>query len=98
MKSLSIKSDNCTLSKSDYSVTIDGTEIADLIKKNLPEDLKNYKDYLVRVNIQIEFLELKELRISTEGYEVKKGESEENVDEWVKRTEYNEYTSKVAKV
>lgn len=79
MKSLVIKSDNCLLSKSSYGVTINNKDLGNLVLENLPEGLKGYKDYPVKVSLQIEFPVEDDLSIVTEGYEVvKKEENEES--------------------
>ncbi|MFL0251384.1 hypothetical protein ACJDT4_13250 [Clostridium neuense] len=81
MKTLEIKANNCFLYKTDYGVSINGEGIERLVKKNLPEELKDYKDYPVKVNIQIEIMEDEKLTVSTGGYEIRKEESEENANE-----------------
>ncbi|MFT8313209.1 MAG: hypothetical protein ABF633_03020 [Clostridium sp.] len=76
MKKLSIVSENCLLEKNSYGVKFDGEEIDKLIQKNLPSDLQNYRDYPVKVEINIEFLGSEGLQINTNGYEVAEEESE----------------------
>lgn len=79
MKKLVIKSDNSCLNKGTFNISIDNKSIQDIITDNLPE-LEEYKNYSVKVNIEIEFLD-KPLTISTEGYEVvPKQESKESGD------------------
>lgn len=80
MKSLSIKSDDCVLSKNSYDVKINDTGINNLVKNNLPEGLEDYRDYPVKVEIHIEFLGGEELKIETQGYETKKEENEESIE------------------
>lgn len=80
MKLLSIKSDNCLLSKNSYNIKLDSAEIGDLVKKSLPTELEDYKDYPVKVVISIEFLGQEGINVSTEGYEVKE-ETEESEGE-----------------
>lgn len=78
MKALVIKSDNCLLSKNSYGVTINDKDISKLVLENLPEGLKDYKDYPVKVSLQIEFPVEDGLSIVTEGYEVNKEENKES--------------------
>ncbi len=79
MKSLTIKSNNCLLSKKTYGgVHINDTSIGDLIEKNLPEGLEDYKDYPVKLSLQIEFFREDDLSVTTEGYEVEKEEVKES--------------------
>jgi hypothetical protein len=82
MKSLTIKSNNCLLSKKSFGgVIINDATISDLIEDNLPEGLEDYKNYPVKFNLQIEFLGEDDLSVTTEGYEVKKEEVKESEDE-----------------
>lgn len=71
MKSLVIKSNNCLLSKTNYDVQINDKNISELILENLPKELKSYKDYLVQLSIEIEILGDEDIKIITEGYDVK---------------------------
>lgn len=81
MKSLSIKSENCVLSKNSYSVDINGKTVSELVLNNLPADLKDYKDYPVKIQISIEFLGQEGINVETDGYKL-----EEEVEEGTKGT------------
>ena len=83
-KELVIKSSNCVIERGAY-VRINGEEIGDLIKNNLP-NIEEYKDYKAEVRIQIKILEEKPLEIQKIGYGAKApvineiGEVEEESD------------------
>lgn len=78
MKSLNINSESCLLRKNSINgAYINGAPIDELIGENLPEGMKEYEDYPVKINIQIEFLGEKDLNISTTGYEVEANKTEE---------------------
>jgi hypothetical protein len=84
MKSLTIKSNNCLLNKKTYGgVSINDMSIGNLIVENLPEGLQDYKDYPVKLSLQIEFFGEDDLSVTTEGYEVVKKEenNESEVEE-----------------
>lgn len=66
-KELVIKSDNCVISKGAY-VKINGEEIEDLIKNNLP-DMEEFKEYRAEVLMQIRIHDTKPLEIEKMGYE-----------------------------
>jgi hypothetical protein len=57
--------------------------IGNLIVENLPEGLQDYKDYPVKLSLQIEFFGEDDLSVTTEGYEVVKKEenNESEVEE-----------------
>lgn len=78
MKTLKIKSSNCLLNKNNYGVSINNLDINNLVLKNLPESLENYRDYPVEFTLQVEFLGGDNLEIATEGYEVKGEENKES--------------------
>lgn len=82
MKSLEIKSDVCLLKSNSYmGVSVNNTPISDLVANNLPKELEKNKEYPVKINFQIEFLGEDGLNVTTEGYEVKKEETEEGEGE-----------------
>ena len=70
MKSLKIKSDNCTLTTSTFGVEINGEDIRDIVKENLPKDLEDYKRYPAKISISIEILGDDILTVETEGYKL----------------------------
>ncbi|OAA93037.1 hypothetical protein [Clostridium coskatii] len=76
MKKLNIKSENCLLEVNDYGASINSIDLGKLVRNNLPE-LKNYKDYPVKLNLSIEFLGDEKLEVTPTGYEIPK-EAEEN--------------------
>lgn len=76
MKSLLIKSENCLLSKNSYDINLNGKEIGELVKENLPAELEDYKNYPIKVTINIEFLGQEGINVVATGYEVKKEEDE----------------------
>lgn len=75
---LKIQSANCMVSKNSVGdIDINNESIDKLITSNLPE-IENYKNYVAKVNIEIELLGQEELSITTEGYKVEdKKESED---------------------
>lgn len=70
MKSLKIKSENCTLVTDSYGVEINGRDIRDIVRENLPAELKKYVKYPAKVSINIEILGDEKLTVETEGYKV----------------------------
>lgn len=80
MKKLSIVSENCLLSRSNYGVEIDEHRIDKIIAENLPKGLKEYANYPVAIKIEIDFLGESGLKVSSEGYEIENEESEEKED------------------
>lgn len=70
MKSLKIKSDNCTLVKNMYGLEINGEDIRNMVKENLPADLEDYKKYPAKISISIEILGEDKLIVETEGYKL----------------------------
>ncbi len=78
-KELVIKSDNCVISKGAY-VKINGEEIEDLIKYNLP-DMEEYKEYRAEVLIQIRIHENEPLAIGKIGYEDTEEYSTDSLEE-----------------
>lgn len=77
MKKLSIKADNCFIDNKDYGTYVNGKDLADIISKQLP---KADGAYPAKINIEIEIFD-KELKFSTEGYEVEKETVQESRDE-----------------
>ena len=77
-KELVIKSNNCVLSKSQYGVKINDTDIEKLIIDNLPQEMKEYRDYPARVNISISILGDDPVKIQRTGYKVPKKEEIDN--------------------
>lgn len=71
MKKLNIKSESCLLEVNDYGASINNIDLGKLVRNNLPE-LKNYKDYPVKLDLSIEFLGDEELEITPTGYELPK--------------------------
>lgn len=89
MKSLLIKSENCELSKSSYgAISLDGERISDIILKNLPADLEDYRNYPVRIQISIDFLGQEGINTETVGYELAKEVLEEETKEEVETEEF----------
>jgi hypothetical protein len=70
MKSLKIKSDNCTLATNMYGLEINGEDIKNIVKENLPADLEDYTKYLAKISISIEILGEDKLTVETEGYKL----------------------------
>lgn len=66
-KKLVIKADNCILYKTEYAVEINGIGIEDLIRKNLPTEMNDGKEHVVKVNISIELHE--PMEVIKIGYE-----------------------------
>lgn len=84
MKSLNVKSDNCILTKCSFGVEVNDKDIRELIKENLPKELKDYEKYPVKLDLKLEFLGDEDLTVVTEGYKLKDEEmasEEEGEDE-----------------
>jgi len=77
-KVLNIKSSRAALHVSNISknVNINNRSLNELIYKNLPEELEEYKEYPVELELTIKFLN-EDVRINTEGYEIKEEEEDE---------------------
>ncbi len=87
-KKLVIKSDDSILKVSDYcGASLDDKTIEDLVKENLPADLKTYTNYPVRFKIEMEFIGTSGFQVETQGYAVpsvvedKKKDMEDNENE-----------------
>jgi len=80
MKKLNIKSGNCLLKVSNYDTKINDTGLEELVRNNLPE-LKNYKNYPIKLNLSIEFLGEEKLEIIPTGYEIKENEDNESEED-----------------
>lgn len=76
-KVLNMNANNCLLSIDCINgVKVNEKDLNEIIYNNLPK-LKEYKNYPVKLNLQIEFLGDDEFKINTEGYEIKtEGEGE----------------------
>lgn len=78
MKSLKINSDCCLLTVNGYGdVDISNQHIQELICEKLPQELENYKDYSVKLNVSIEFLDTG-LDVQTDGYTIEKDKQNED--------------------
>ena len=73
MKKLNIKSDNCLIDNKSYGTFVNGENLTDIIKNQLP---KMDEDCPAKISIEIEIFD-KKLECSTGGYEVEKEGAEE---------------------
>lgn len=67
MKSLIVNMDNALLVPNVYSVDVNGEDLRDVIRKNLPKELKNFEGYPANISITIDILD-RTKAIVTEGY------------------------------
>lgn len=73
MKKLSIKADNCFIDNRSYGTYVNGENLTDIIRNQLPKTDGNCP---AKISIEIEIFD-KELKFNTEGYEVEKEGAEE---------------------
>ncbi len=76
MKKLNITSNNCKVSTSSWGdVYVNGEKLAELIADNMPA-MEEYKEYPAEISISIKVKDFDEIKISTEGYDIKDEKNE----------------------
>lgn len=68
MKKLNIFSDGCEMVVAKNYIAINGTSLEQLVRKNLPEELEDYKNYPISINLSINFIADDPIGIHTENY------------------------------
>jgi len=68
VKKLKIFSSGCEMTTAKDYIAINGTSLEQLVRKNLPEGLEDYKNYPIKIDLSIDFIADDPIEIHTENY------------------------------